>query len=67
MRGKFNSKIHNNPSELEYYANKVEYELRDMLDRKRESVIRRGLEFERARNVERMNIIEKTYMKGERV
>ena len=55
---RFTSKIHGNPSELEYYANKTEYDLYEMLKEKRERVCERNKEFEIARNVERKLMID---------
>lgn len=55
---RFSSKIHGNPSELEYYANKTEYGLYEMLKEKRERVCERNKEFEIARNVERKLMID---------
>ena len=55
---RFTSKIHGNPSELEYYANKVEYDFQEMLKEKRERVCERNKEFEIARNVERKLMID---------
>lgn len=55
---KYCSITHGNPSELEYYANKTEYGLYEMLKEKRERVCERNKEFEIARNVERKLIID---------
>ena len=56
---RFTSKIHGNPSELEYYANKIEYDFQEMRDRKREIVCMHNREFEIARNCERGTVIDK--------
>lgn len=56
----FRSITHGNPSELEYFANKTEYGLKEILDRRREGVVERNKEFELARNAERKEYLEDT-------
>ena len=57
---RFVSRLHGNPSELEYYANKKEYGLQEALKERREIMVMHNAEFERARNVERGELIEKS-------
>ena len=52
------SRIHGNPSELEYYANKTEYDFDNILRRNREAMCAHNKEFELARNVERSGYLE---------
>ena len=54
MKKRFVSTNMNNPSELEYYANRKECDFDEMLERRREGYVRHNYEFELARSNERM-------------
>lgn len=46
-------RVNGHPSELEYFANKTQYDFESILARNRKKAIEHGREFEIARNIER--------------